>query len=153
VEALLTYGTPAPHLQRRGGDGLLEVDDTTLADALVSTSLLPVEVTTNWELLELVVPAMRADHYMAATYRTAVRGRLGVPLHAFVGRADVSVSIAEVEAWRLHAGNGFTMTPMASGHLWDDTSVLGRAISNALMATPLAAVGTVNRPNKGKNRW
>jgi medium-chain acyl-[acyl-carrier-protein] hydrolase len=135
LAGVFVYGSPAPHLPRPG-QNLEGMSDAEFTEALRESAFLPEVVLQNQELLSILLPALRADHAMAANYRTAARGPLAAPIHVFFGNDDAVTTPQSAEAWRLHAAGGFSVEEFAGGHLWSDQDgtqkLLLDRLSNAL---------------------
>lgn len=131
--ALFVFGTPAPHLLRRP-EGMPKLAEPEFRQQLAQSSLLPPDVLADEELLDLVMPTLRADYAMAGNYRSSARCRLQVPIHAFVGIDDPVVSVEEVAPWRLHADGNFTISPLPGGHLWNEEQATNDLLLKAIRA-------------------
>ncbi len=60
----------------------------------------PEEILQNVELLQLLIPALRADFEVVGTYSHAAEAPLDCPISVFGGREDSEVSEEELENWR-----------------------------------------------------
>ncbi|WP_049796836.1 thioesterase II family protein [Actinosynnema mirum] len=76
------------------------------------------------ELLEFLLPALRADLAVLSGYR-ASGAPLDVPIEVFGGRDD-SEPLAALEAWRLHTTGPCRTSLFAGGHFyfWECTERL-----------------------------
>ena len=73
----------------------------------------PDRVLQDKELLQFVLPALRADFAVVETYRYTPGERLDCPLSAFGGRADGAVRFAELAGWsdQVRATSGCRCSP------------------------------------------
>lgn len=67
----------------------------------------PDEVLAHRELMNLLLPAIRADFALVAQYRYQGQGKLGVPIVAFGGKNDPHCSREQIEAWGLETSADF----------------------------------------------
>jgi len=70
------------------------------------------------ELLELALPAMRADLTACETYRAQPSARLTCPITAFAAVDDPRVPISDVDAWREQTEGQFVLHEVAGGHFF-----------------------------------
>ena len=81
----------------------------------------PEQVIAHPELIDLVLPVLRADFELAETYRHRERPPLNVPIHALHGRDDPIVSAREVERWRDLTAAAFSIKDLPGGHYLIDS--------------------------------
>jgi surfactin synthase thioesterase subunit len=73
------------------------------------------------DMLELMLPALRADLTAVATCPYVPRPALDVPIHAFSGRDDpTSARPSLMAAWRRETTGAFTRTVHPGGHFFID---------------------------------
>lgn len=96
---LLVSGCEAPH-RRQAERALHALPDAELIEALRAYNGTPPEVLAHRELMELLLPAVRADFRMAETYNYRQQAPLAIPLTVLAGRGDEHVDADRVEAWR-----------------------------------------------------
>lgn len=109
----------APHLQDPDGR-VHTMSDDELVGELRARGQTPDEVLDNAELLELLLPAVRADFAIAERYRHRPGPPLPVAITALGGTADPDVPVAAVEAWRVHTEARFTSAIYPGGHFFLD---------------------------------
>jgi medium-chain acyl-[acyl-carrier-protein] hydrolase len=118
---LFVSGRRAPHLPRTkppihnlsGPDFLRklhEINDT------------PRESLENPELMELVLPFLRADFKLIETYVYSAQAPFECPIVAFGGLQDQSVTIDDLEGWRQHTTAPFALSMFSGGHFFLGTS-------------------------------
>ena len=81
----------------------------------------PPDVLSNPELLELVLPALRADFQLIESWRYTPRPRLPVAITAICGDSDPDVSLKHMCGWAEH-GSGFELHGLAGGHFFLTTA-------------------------------
>ena len=80
---------------------------------------IPLEVRESEELMELVLPNLRADLELVETYRLPDRPpRLAVPIGGFGGTSDKSVSEAELRGWDELTRASFRLRMFPGGHFY-----------------------------------
>jgi len=70
------------------------------------------------ELLELVLPSLRADVEMHESYRPSTDLPLHVPITAIRGRDDRLVGAADAAGWAGTTSAGFDMVELPGGHMY-----------------------------------
>lgn len=78
----------------------------------------PSEVLEHAELLQLIMPILRADFEVCETYRYADEPPLACPITAFGGLQDPDVSREELDAWRAHTVGEFTLRMFPGDHFF-----------------------------------
>jgi len=128
----------APHLPDRRPPIHHLPDDAFVAE-LRRLNGTPEEVLGNSELMELVLPTLRADFTISETYRWTWRPPLDCPITVFGGRNDSETTPAELEAWRTHTRGALRVELLPGAHffLHDSRSQLQAAILRQLMAPRL----------------
>ena len=88
------------------------------------------------ELVQLILPATRADYKAIETYRYTPGPRLDRPITALTGESDPRVTIDEAQDWELHTSGAFELRVFPGGHFYlgDDWTVVARAISESIQA-------------------
>ncbi|HML59405.1 MAG TPA: thioesterase domain-containing protein [Solidesulfovibrio sp.] len=72
----------------------------------------------NPELLELLLPLLRADFLADESYAFYGDGALPVPIEAFYGVDDPEATLPEVRAWDAYTTAGFRLTAVDGKHLY-----------------------------------
>jgi medium-chain acyl-[acyl-carrier-protein] hydrolase len=70
------------------------------------------------ELVELVMPALRADFELWEAYEYRPQEPLPPPISAFGGVADTQVTRSALEPWREQTAGGFTLRLLPGGHFF-----------------------------------
>ena len=114
-EVLLVAARAAPHLPRLC-PLMYELPDDELKARLEELAGTPKEILGNDELMELLLPMVRADFEMHDTYRFSEREPLRCPVVAFGGVADAAVPTSELEAWARVSRGDFELLSLPGDH-------------------------------------
>lgn len=131
---LLVSGCAAP--QGRGPRlRLHDLDDSGFIDALKTYNGTPSELLQHRELMELALPALRADFQIVSDYRYRPGRLLDIPIKVFAGRADDHATQAEVEGWQRETTGAFCIHWFEGDHFFIDSH---RSAVQKRVATELA---------------
>jgi surfactin synthase thioesterase subunit len=72
------------------------------------------------ELVQAILPAVRADYAAIENYRCAEGTMVRCPVQAYLGDADPLATPAQVERWREHTASGFDLRTFPGGHFYLD---------------------------------
>jgi surfactin synthase thioesterase subunit len=114
---LIVSGRRAPGLasdSRR----LSELPDEEFVAEVGRLGGIPPEVFGEPGLLEMVLPALRADFELAETYRPLPGGPLDCPVVAYLGTGDPEVDYAGVLRWREVTTGGFAIRVFRGDHFY-----------------------------------
>lgn len=112
-------GSRAPDEQADGPlDGLSRLPDGELLDLLAAAGGFPAAVLQVPELLELVLPVLRADLRWVDDYRYVPEPPLDVPIRAFAGERDEGAPPDHVAGWRRQTTSDGTLTTFRGGHFF-----------------------------------
>lgn len=134
---LYVGGCRAPHLPATGTfAGLSTLDDDALLARVAEGGGLSDDVLAEPELLELLLPVLRADFTYLDEYTHTDGEPLPVPVVAYAGRADTAVSRADIQAWDRHTSAGFTLHDIDGDHffLHDDTGHITDLLAKDLLS-------------------
>ncbi len=92
-------------------------DDEFLAD-LGELGGMPRELLENREIMQMLLPLLRADVALHETYEFREEAPLDCPITAYGGVADLKVSRENVEAWGRHTGGPFVIRMFPGGHFF-----------------------------------
>ncbi|GAA2870915.1 pyochelin biosynthesis editing thioesterase PchC [Streptosporangium fragile] len=112
--ALLVSAHAAPHLCA-GDARTAPLDDGELAELAAAGD--PV-LRCSPELMDLVMPALRADHDLLHAYRPAHVPRIAVPITGYLGADDPRVDHEEMRAWNRVADAGFELRTFPGDHFY-----------------------------------
>lgn len=115
--ALFVSGRRAPHIP---GQGLITYDlpDEALIEQLKQLNGTPREVIECDELMQLVLPLIRADFEAVETYRYVDSPPLPCPIFALGGEEDSYVRAADVEQWNVHTSAECRIKFFPGGHFF-----------------------------------
>jgi pyochelin biosynthesis protein PchC len=88
------------------------------------------------EVLEMILPVLRADYRLAESYRPEPGAAVSCPMTVLTGDADPRVDQDDAAAWSAHTTGDFVLHAVAGGHFFfneDRPTVLGH-VRNALAA-------------------
>lgn len=137
---LFISGADAPS-RERGLRRLHLLDDAALLKVLESFDGTPPEILQDRDLVEMMLPAIRADFAMAANYQYVARYPLSIPIVVFAGHADTHVSEIGADGWARETTAPCRMHWFSGGHFFVQTArnpVLA-AISSELRINGLLA--------------
>lgn len=108
---------------------------------------LPQKVVENAELLELVLPALRADLEALQTHTVVPEMPLDVPIDALGGESDGSVPLEDLARWRDETARGFSMQTFEGDHRYVETRRAGvlEVVTRSLAACVREARGAGSR--------
>jgi medium-chain acyl-[acyl-carrier-protein] hydrolase len=109
---------------------------------------IPEEVLAEPELLQLVLPALRADILLLETYPYTRELPLDCPISCFGGEEDRHVSRADLDAWAEHTRGGCKVRTFPGGHFFIDSAreAVWRALREDLRPwTTAATVATATQ--------
>lgn len=112
---MLAAGAP-PHLRR--SQALYTLLDEDFIAELKRYGGTPAQVLAHRELMELLLPVLRADFEMADMYRRAPEPRLALPFAVWGGQADADPSPQELEGWRALTSASFSLQLLPGGHFF-----------------------------------
>ncbi|MFG3207629.1 thioesterase II family protein [Streptomyces sp. NPDC048192] len=147
---LARQGLPAPQrlfFSGRGGPNTgndipyhLFDDDDVLADVgrLGGTDRSMLE---DPDMLELVLPALRADYRALGTYRWHAGEPLTAPVTALIGDSDPIATVQDARTWGEHTTGDFTVRVFPGGHfyLFDHLDEVATALAEGLLAEAAAS--------------
>jgi medium-chain acyl-[acyl-carrier-protein] hydrolase len=115
---LLVSGRRAPHLPET--ETLMHTlsDTEFVAEIRRRYGGIPDEVLRHRELLELLLPGLRADIAAIETHTFVPGPALGCPLTVFGGDADARATREQLAAWQLHGHGGMRLRTFGGGHFY-----------------------------------
>lgn len=113
-----------------------ELTDAEFMGVLRGSEATPKEVSENPELLEMLLPVLRADFAVGQPVTFSSEPPLGCPITAFGGLLDRTTPRDCLEGWREHTSDRFLLRMLPGGHFFVNTerfSIL-RAIARDLLS-------------------
>ncbi len=83
---------------------------------------IPKEVLEHEELMEIVIPLLRADFALYETYVYSAEPPLNCPISAFGGLQDSKVTRSDLEAWRDQTTRAFSLRMLPGDHFFLNTT-------------------------------
>lgn len=144
-ELLFVSGHRAPHLPDDATPVHGLPDDALIAEIGRRYDGIPAEVLQHRDLLELLLPTLRADLTAVETYRHVDLGPLSCPLVACGGSADRRASAEQLGAWKRHTVADFRQEEYPGGHFYLQNPLT----RSRLLAQVLADLARVRRSGGG----
>jgi medium-chain acyl-[acyl-carrier-protein] hydrolase len=107
----------APHLPSTS-PRRAELPDPELVAELRALNGTPEEVLRDRELLEMMLPIVRADFAACETYTWEEGSPLSCPMVAFGGLRDAEVPRPDLDAWRVHTSGEFSIRLFDGDHFF-----------------------------------
>jgi len=115
-EHLLVAACPAPQLPRNDAPMRHLDREDFLREIQNRYGEFPAVVCGDSELLDLLLPSLRADIEMLETYRYSPERPLDCPITAYGGILDRTVPQILLHAWRAQTTNAFQLHMVSGGH-------------------------------------
>jgi surfactin synthase thioesterase subunit len=95
----------------------------------------------NPEVLEMVLPPLRADYRAVDTYRWHGGEPLAAPITALVGDSDPMVTVEAARTWREHTSGDFALKIFPGGHFYlaDHIGQVAATVAEGLLADVAAS--------------
>lgn len=138
---LLVSARRAPHLADTDAPISNLPDDAFVAEIGRRYGGIPAEVLQHRDLLELLLPALRADMGAIEAYRHAAGPRLDCPITVFGGRDDERARREVLAPWREHTAAASCVHQFDGGHFYfNDAAVRSRLLAEvSRLLLPLTA--------------
>ncbi|MHB8689070.1 MAG: thioesterase II family protein [Candidatus Dormibacteraceae bacterium] len=107
----------APHMGRLGSN-MNDFSDAHLLDELRDLEGTSQTILRDRDLMELLLPTLRSDFSIVATYDAAGRQPLTCPISAYGGIQDKRVTLEELKAWQSWTVGEFTLRRFPGGHFF-----------------------------------
>ncbi len=121
-QILFVSACGAPHVPNPN-HSIHALSDSEFINSLQELNGLPAEVASNAELMELLLPALRADFEAIENYRyTSNERQLECPIVAFGGAGDSHVDYARLESWDHHTSGSFKTEFFPGDHFFINTT-------------------------------
>lgn len=118
---LFLSGCRAPHLADTRAI-TYNLPEAELIEDLRRLQGTPPEVLQHPELLELMLPLLRADFAITQTYKYVEEAPLSCPLTIFGGLEDDEATQENLKPWRQHTTGAFSLHMLPGGHFFVHTS-------------------------------
>jgi medium-chain acyl-[acyl-carrier-protein] hydrolase len=115
--ALFVSGRQPPHHPSRLVP-VSHLDDDALVQEMAAMGGTPPEVWSHPELVELLLPILRADFSACESWRPTIGSPLDIPIHVLSGAEDDHVVVEELSDWQRHTLRSCTVTLFPGGHFY-----------------------------------
>ena len=130
--ALIVSGSTAPQLRNRP-EPLHLMSDEDFVQALKRFDGTPESVLQNKELMELMLPILRADFTLDETYTFSYGQTLSCPIYALAGAKDTESYPESIKPWRELTSGIFEFCELNGNHFFvNDLSVIKPALDTIL---------------------
>lgn len=117
---LFVSGCPAPQLPDQ--DRLCDLPDEEFLERMRRFNGTPREILDHTEMMELMLPTLRADFALRDTYVHEDEPPLNCPVSAFGGMADEAVGTEQLDQWKIHTAEGFQLWLFQGDHFFIRTA-------------------------------
>ncbi|MET3129876.1 surfactin synthase thioesterase subunit [Oxalobacteraceae bacterium GrIS 1.11] len=117
AEHLFVSGCAAPRLRDCSHD-LHMLDDGALIEALRDYNGTPAEVLDSRELMDLLLPMIRADFALAERYQYRAGPALDIPVSVLAGKRDEGTSIEQAQGWAQETSADCSLTWYQGDHFF-----------------------------------
>jgi medium-chain acyl-[acyl-carrier-protein] hydrolase len=121
LEHLFIAGAKAPHAPRTG-DHIHDLSDTRFLAELRDLNGTPPAVLEHKRLMQILLPALRADFAVYETYAYVHEAPLACSISVFGGARDRAVSYEELRAWRDQTYASFSLQMLPGDHFFPITA-------------------------------
>lgn len=115
--ALFVSGRQPPHHPSRL-KAVSHLDDAGLIREMATMGGTPAEVWSHPELVELLLPILRADFRACETWRPTLGSPLDIPVHVLSGSDDGHVVVDKLDDWQGHTTSTCTVSLFPGGHFY-----------------------------------
>lgn len=116
-QCVVISGLKAPHIPNRRKP-TAHLPDADLIEELHQLNGTPPEVLVHPELIELLLPVVRADFEAVETYSFVKEAPLSCPIFVYGGLSDPEVSREDLEEWRSQTSNTFSLRLFSGDHFY-----------------------------------
>jgi len=134
-QGLFVSAYPAPRV-RDSENAWYDLPEPEFLERMKRLGGTPGEVLDHPELMQLMLPLLRADVEMVQTYVYSDAPLLSVPITAFAGLNDPEVPLSDVERWREETTSRFALHTIPGDHFFvhSERAVLLEQLASALAA-------------------
>ncbi|MBF6570844.1 MAG: thioesterase [Candidatus Binataceae bacterium] len=120
VRIIVSAG-PAPQIPYRG-QPIHNLPESEFSVELRRLNGTPEELLKNRELMDIVLPSLRADFALYESYRYSWEPPLSCPISTFGGMSDEKVSHRDLQAWRDQTNGSFSIRMFPGDHFFLQTT-------------------------------
>ena len=118
---LFISGNSAPQV-RQLDEEYSKLSDAGFVQSIQKFGGMPDEVLQHTELLQLLLPTLRADFNLFETYNYVEEAALDCPITAFGGLDDAEAPQAKLAAWNIHTTQTFRLSMFPGNHFYLNTA-------------------------------
>jgi len=139
-DGLMVSGSPSPVRQRPATLPWHLADDETLIAHLRGLGGTPEALFSESDMMNMLLPLLRADYEVLDTYEPRVQAPLSCPLSACAGHQDAETRGHDLSAWRPCTTGAFESHWFVGGHFYLDAEagVLAQRLQEWIAATGFA---------------
>lgn len=116
-EILFISAFRAPHLPFKRNE-LHKLPDNDLLESLRQMNGTPEVILRDQEMMDLMLPMIRADLEVSETYSYVQEHPLNIPITVFGGIEDSSIAYEALEAWGMHTDQRFRLISFRGDHFF-----------------------------------
>lgn len=116
---LFLASSSAPQIAKRHPQ-IYALPEREFVEALQHRSNIPAQALQHSELMQLLLPTLRADFALCDTYEYLPEEPLHLPIHAFGGLEDQDVTKDDLQAWSEQTRDQFTLQMFVGNHFFID---------------------------------
>ncbi len=110
-------------------------DDAFVAEVNRRYDSIPSEISRHRDVMELLLPVLRADMKAVEQYAYSPSAPLTCPIRVFGGDADPRASLPQLQAWQQHTTQPLTVRRFDGGHFFLTDPVVAQAVVADLSAS------------------
>ena len=118
---MFVSGSRAPHIPEDHNSLHYKMEDNVFIHKLIELGGMAEEILQNKELMDLILPILRADVEILNTIEYTEEEPLECSISSFDGLYDPRVSREDSEAWNKHTNRDFNLTMIPGKHLFINT--------------------------------
>jgi surfactin synthase thioesterase subunit len=100
---------------------MYNLPDQELVQKIIDLGLVPAEVLENKELIDFILPPLKADFEVSETYKYTERNPLPVAITAMGGEGDTLLSPEDLDAWKEYSSLSFQSFLYKGDHFYTET--------------------------------
>jgi medium-chain acyl-[acyl-carrier-protein] hydrolase len=108
----------APHAVQNQNQRRYLLPDDQFIEELRKLEGSPPELLQNRELMQLLLPSLRADFYLAESYASTDRWRVPCSMSVYGGTADFAVTRRDLEEWQAYSADMIKLRIFPGGHFF-----------------------------------
>jgi medium-chain acyl-[acyl-carrier-protein] hydrolase len=149
-ECLFVSAMRGPHLPSHHAP-LYNLPESALVEELRTLGGTPGGVFEDADLMELIMPTLRADLAICDQYEFLAERPLEVPICTFAGRDDPKAAPTMVDGWREQTLSRFSLHVMRGGHFFINTA---RQAVLDIIVSELSSFSTTRHARyRGRSEW